>query len=81
MPYIPMENRTRIDNALQYLPTLKAGELAYLITVALLRNYADSNYAGYAEAIGVLETTKLEFVRRELDLYEDHKKETNGDVY
>ncbi len=81
MPYIPMANRTKIDNILRGLPTLEAGELAYLITVALLRTYSNSNYAGYAEAIGVLETTKLEFVRRELDLYEDHKKETNGDVY
>lgn len=32
-------------------------------------------------AVGVLETTKLEFVRRVLAPYEDRKREESGDVF
>jgi hypothetical protein len=40
-----------------------------------------ARYADYNAVIGALEACKLEFYRRVVSLYEDKKKEINGDVY
>ncbi len=81
MPYIPDISRKRIDDAIIGLE-LSAGEMAYLFTMVVLRfTEGKQNYAAYAEALGVLETTKLELYRRLVASYEDRKMEENGDVF
>lgn len=82
MPYIPQKLREDLDNG---APPLSAGELNYAIT-KLCVEYAfatirPSNYSTFNEVIGVLECAKQEFYRRIVVLYEDEKKELNGDVY
>ena len=82
MPYIEPEARKRFDrwiDALVCLP-LSLGELNYVITKLLLATKPRS-YTDYDALIGVLECVKLEFYRRAVVLYEDTKKEENGDVY
>ena len=90
MTYIPKERRTQLDgyiNALVYTAALttpqvmQAGVITYILTRIIDEVYSHSNYAGFAEAIGVLECTKQEFYRRVVVLYEDEKWLENGDVY
>lgn len=84
MPYIDEERREKLDYSIQVLSTsnLEAGDLNYVIT-RLLHIWCILNprYASYNAAIGVLECVKQEFYRRVVALYEDKKKEENGDVF
>lgn len=82
MPYIGKQRRNYLDPLL--LPLIckynTAGELNYIITKLLLGTEPES-YRDYNELIGVLECCKLELYRRTISVYEDRKKEKNGDVY
>jgi len=82
MPYIKKEGRVRIDAALEGLKGLGPGDAAYLLTKAsLIFLEGRKDYAGYSQAIGILETVKLELYRRALAPYEDKKIGENGDVF
>lgn len=58
-----------------------AGICNYIITRILSHGFGGKRYDMINSAIGVLECAKMEFYRRLAVPYEDHKKETNGDVY
>jgi hypothetical protein len=82
MPYIKKDGRVRIDAALDGLKGLGPGDAAYLLTKAsLVFLEGRGDYAGYSQAIGILETVKMELYRRALAPYEDKKIEENGDVF
>lgn len=81
MPYIDQIARKRLDLDIQNIYSV--GELNYAITklcnefIRLL----PKSYENYNAIIGVLESAKLEYYRRQVAIYEDQKKEINGDVY
>ena len=81
MPYI--KDREFIDSVVDKIDfnELGCGDMAYLITRLLLGFTQDTSYQNYALAIGVLETVKAEFYRREISIYENEAIERNGDVY
>jgi len=92
MPYITKKQRAIIDeriqdilayldNAREYSSASCDGEINYIITRILSTYYNNKGYSGYNRAIGVLECAKLEFYRRLVAVYEDKKKESEGDVY
>ena len=82
MPYI--KDREFLDDVIDKIDfgELVAGDLAYMIT-RLLIGFTETtiSYKNYALAIGVLETVKEEFYKREITPYEEEKCEMNGDVY
>jgi hypothetical protein len=60
------------------------GELNFAITSVCLDYAAEfepANYQVFNDIIGALEAAKLEFYRRMVVPYEQHKAELNGDVY
>jgi hypothetical protein len=81
MPYILQDIRNLYDQMLTFGDSLTPGELNYIITKILLAQVKEPSYAKYNELIGVLECVKQEFYRRVVVLYEDKKKEENGDVF
>lgn len=80
MPYINQEIRKIFDQTIEKLAPATDGELNYIITRLLLRT-GPRSYQDYNALIGVLECVKLEFYRRAVAVYEDKKKEENGDVF
>lgn len=82
MPYITQEERESLDKRMERLTdvTLRPGHLAYVICKLTDRFVGRGNYSQRALAIGVLETAKLELVRRIVSSYEDEKIEENGDL-
>lgn len=87
MPYIKQEDRKELDLLIKALcdTITTGGELNYTITKLVL-DYSKHNtnfrsYGNYAEALGHLEASKLEFYRRAISPYEDSKIVENGDVY
>jgi hypothetical protein len=86
MPYIPAERRDRLNLPIDELnlKIITAGELAYAITRLCLGHLPHDRgptFFDLAGVIGVLETVKLEFYRRDVALYEDNKRHENGDVF
>jgi hypothetical protein len=84
MPYIRKGIRELIDPAIDTLtegfPSMPPGEIAYVIFRIIDNAYGQTNFAGMAEGIGVLDCVKEEFRRRRLNPYEDKKMKENGDV-
>lgn len=83
MPYIDAKVRPFVEPH-SIDPACEPGALAYQITFLVrdyLRGQSKRSYAHYAEVIGVLETTKLEIVRRLVNLYENEKVKAHGDVF
>jgi hypothetical protein len=83
MPYIEAKARERIDGG--GAPET-AGELNYAITrlvdaYLVNRGPAGLRYALLNEAVGALESAKLELYRRLAAPYEDEKRGETGDVY
>jgi len=88
MPYVRQEARQKYAEAIQPLLRIirnaPPGELTYVLTVITkcwLDSVAPVGYTEMAMAVGVLETAKLELVRRCLAPYEDGKVAANGDVF
>jgi hypothetical protein len=78
MPYIGKNSRDRLKEDCP----VTSGELNYVITKIINEHVGGRrSYSVYNEIIGVLECVKQEFYRRVVSLYEDKKKEDNGDVY
>lgn len=81
MPYIPQTKRPKLDLYIDNLEPKNAGELNYTVT-RLVLNYVGltPSYETFNEAIGVLESSKLELYRKQIAPYEDMKIRQNGDV-
>ena len=81
MPYI--EQKRRIDLAMEYADTKHPGELNYLITMAckMYLTGEKESYQKYNDVIGALESAKLEIYRRKVAIYENKKLKDNGDVF
>jgi hypothetical protein len=85
MPYIPKEDRVKIDAALSLVGIYNPGDLNYAIT-RLVHNYIDSfvrkggGYSMLNEIVGVLECAKQEFYRTVVAPYEEKKRLENGDI-
>lgn len=81
MPYLEEADKERL---LTGDPPRSAGELNYLLTWQVVRFLAEQphdNYEARNAAIGALEAAKLELYRRDVAVYEDWKRDINGDVY
>ena len=88
MPYIPKEDRKRMDKHIRSLTTElmkgnQAGNLNYAISTifANILNRKGISYGMINEFVGVLECAKLEAYDRIARPYEDSKIASNGDVY
>ncbi len=83
MPYIPKEQRTKIDEAIAKLPTLTPGEFNYAITRLVRQHTEDQglSYETIKDVEGTLGCVAKEFYRRVAAEYEDIKRVENGDVY
>ncbi|MCP4651651.1 MAG: hypothetical protein GY853_16440 [PVC group bacterium] len=84
MPYITKHDRDLLAGLQitfeHLMPVCHIGEINFLITDMLLCTKPET-YQDFNELIGLLECVKLEFYRRAVAIYEDKKKEENGDVY
>jgi len=95
MPYIPMDERRKLDATINQLVTLirdltpesdlsaADGRLNYTITrllIGVMSLVGAPKYHKYNAAVGVLECAKLELYRRLVSGYEDTKIIENGDV-
>lgn len=88
MPYIAQQRRPLYDEAIAALAaaidsSTPGGDINYIVTRLLVDwiGKRGLSYAVLAEAVGVMETAKLELYRRAAAPYEDRKIEENGDVY
>ena len=85
MPYIKKDRREDFENALKYIKDVKineAGEFNYLVSM-LCKIYATSknfNYQVINDIVGALEGAKFEYIRRNVNDYENKKIEENGDI-
>lgn len=83
MPYIVSKDKPPIWTAAMALQSKTGnspGNLNYAITNLLLATQPKT-YADFNALVGVLECVKLEFYRRAISVYEEKKKQENGDVY
>lgn len=87
MPYIPVEDRSRVDEAVmeqgcQWVPN-NAGELNWLVS-SFINNFLETHGVRYAylnEMMGALECCKLELYRKIGAPYEEIKEAENGKAY
>lgn len=95
MPYIKKDRRKQYDSLIKKLAkkiaklnvdgcTLFCGDWNYTITKLLKETLkaegCRKSYAQQNEIIGMLESCKLEWYRREVAPYEEEKIKQNGDV-
>jgi len=87
MPYIKPKRQDEIDPFIEVLANSiggiqNEGELNYIITQLLIGFMpTDYHYSDLNTAVGVLACVKTEFERRVVALYEDLKRQENGDVF
>lgn len=80
MPYLTMGERASLDDGRK---AQKGGELNYQMS-KLLNDFVAMKGLSYAtinEAMGAIESAKIEFYRRVAAPYEDVKSRSNGEVY
>lgn len=85
MPYITPEaqEEVRIFQQSGYKAST-VGELTYAFSDTIddyLGGKEEINFVAFAEVLGALEATKLEFYRRIVAPYEEKKLKENGDVF
>lgn len=90
MPYIHKDARMKfqegIDSILEALyqnndGDVKVGEINYVFSSIIWELFKDDySYTNGNNLIGVLECVKQEFIRRQLNVYEDQKIKENGDL-
>ena len=83
MPYIKSKERIRLDTALDKVHLNVPGELNYAINKLCIEYLQDRemSYITLNDIIGAIELAKLEFMRRIVEKYEDHKIKENGDIF
>lgn len=72
-----------MDKVIAWLPEISdktVGDYTYVIYKILKKGIYTKKYYKYALALGVLESAKIEFYRREIAKYENKKIKENGDV-
>jgi len=85
MPYIPKEEREKIDKYVEDLCLRLGddpGERNYVIT-KIIHDFIGQTglrYKHLNSAVGILECAKLEFIRTVVNPYEEHKRKENGNV-
>lgn len=86
MPYIPQEERKEysalLHNLAGKLHAKPIGHFTYVLYFIAM-NYIYSiglSYANLSAVIGAVNDTAHELRRRVLDLYEDKKRQENGDI-
>lgn len=88
MPYIPQENREKLNTCIEYLSDklldgYTVGNVNYSISY-LMKSLLDGigvNYTNINSLIGMLECVKQELYRKVASNFEDLKEEENGPVY
>jgi len=87
MPYIPKKSREEIDiyldKLIAWMPELSdktVGDYTYIIYKLLLKAVHKKKYYKYAMVLGILESAKIEFYRRQITRYENKKIKENGNV-
>lgn len=91
MPYIPQEQRAKVDKHIEKLADAlrkeaelgnmaSAGLLNYAVTRLLVRTLPARRYWAMALGVGTLVCAIFEFYRRYAAPYEDEAIETNGDI-
>lgn len=82
MPYIPPEDRLGLYPDVSRAAA-SPGELNFQISALAVQYLAEHglNYEVLNDVLGAIEGAKLEFARRVVAPYEDHKIADNGDVY
>lgn len=80
MPYVTADRKEQLEAG---LPIENPGSLNYLITKLLLRYWTNGprSYQSINDIVGAVEAAKLEFYRRVVTIYEEKKRNENGDVY
>lgn len=83
MPYIKAKERDRIHVNSSLIRCSSPGELNYAICQLAINylNDREMSYTTLNDIIGAMEGAKLEFVRRVVNKYEDHKISENGDIF
>jgi len=91
MPYIKKDDRVKFNSTIEDIidaltdhgfdTTVKPGELNYVISSIVWRIFRKNpSYTLGNNLVGVLECVKQEFIRRQLNPYEDQKIKENGDI-
>lgn len=94
MPYIKKEERKSYDGLIKEITNTllnklpgnngkhcSVGDLNYVISSVVWNLFKKSpSYSNGNELVGVLECVKQEFIRRQLNNYEDQKIAENGDI-
>lgn len=87
IPYIKKENRkwidANLDKLIDWLPEISdetVGDYTYIVYKLLSKAVYKKKYYKYALVLGVLESAKIEFYRRQIAKYENKKIKENGDV-
>lgn len=80
MPYLTQGEKKQFVPSFE--PACTAGQLNYQLT-EVVRAFLgpEAKYADMNAAIGALECSKAEILRRIVAPYEDHKTRQNGDVF
>ena len=85
MPYIPLDQRAGLDLFSTGKQVQSPGQLNFAITRLimgyLVARFGKASYTGLNEVAGVLACAGAELYRRVTALYEDGKRDENGDVY
>ncbi|GAI15669.1 unnamed protein product [marine sediment metagenome] len=87
IPHIKKQSRKEIDiyldKLIAWMPGMSnetVGDYTYIIYKLLLKAVQKKKYYKYALVLGVLESAKIEFYRKQIAKYEDKKIKENGDV-
>jgi len=94
MPYIQKSERVPYDPLIREITetllnkfpgdnekNYSEGDLNYIVSSIVWKLFDKKrSYSNGNKLVGVLECVKQEFIRRQLNIYEDKKKEENGDL-
>lgn len=91
MPYINSTDRILFEDLVDQLANIlivssienRSGRLNYILSASINKylKEAGTSYFKCNDIIGALESSKLEFYRRKVALYENKKIKLHGDVY
>ena len=83
MPYLKPDDKAKLLEHLGDVFPETAGQLNFLITMLAKRywNKSARNYEALNAVVGAIESSKIEFYRRQCVPYENEKIKLNGDVY
>lgn len=82
MPYIDPKRRGGIDETLSNVSYWGLGDIAYDVwkLLKMYQRMMGESYHTHTAILGLLDSLKQEWYRREVAPYEEYKRERNGDV-